>query len=121
MPKRYIPQPEDVKWVLDAHYEKWGFAAFRDECYLIIDEDDDGGHLAVEFASEWSRRNGIGGKVVHIPDYENALRYWIKEECRMQDVNSLLTEEEARKVEDDMNREHIMVMFEKAVNAAKYH
>lgn len=119
MPKRYIPQPKDVKWALEAHYEKWGFAAFRDECYLIIDEDDDGGHLAVEFATEWSRRNGIGGKVVHIPDYENALRYWIKEEYRMQDVKSL-TEEERIKVEDDMNREHIMVMYEKAVNAARH-
>lgn len=117
--KKQYTTPKDVKFALEEHYKKWGFAAFRDECYLTIDEEDDGNYLAIEFANAWSRLNGIGGKVVHIPDYENALRYWIAEECRMQDVESL-TEEEAMKAEDDMNREHIMVMYEMAVNAAKY-
>lgn len=119
MRKQYTT-PNDVRFALEAHYKKWGFTAFRDECHFTIEEEDDGDYLAIEFANEWSRRNGIGGKVVHIPDYENALREWIAEECRMQDVESL-TEEEARKAEDDMNREHIMVMYEKAVNAAMYH
>lgn len=107
MKLRYLPQ--DVKNALEEHYKKYGMKAFKDECYLVI--DDDGGHLAVEFASEWTRRNGIGGKAVHIPDYENTLQSWIDEECRMLGVERL-TNEERIGVEDDMTREHIMAMFE---------
>lgn len=117
-----MTNPEELISALNEHYKKWGFSSFKDECYLTVDRyaDDTRQPLIVEFVTPWSRRNGIGGIDVTLSNYQASLKEWIAEECRMQDVESL-TEEEARKAEDDMNREHIMIMYEKAVNAARYH
>ena len=93
----------EVRRVLEAHLAKYGVQAFRDECYLTIDEmADDGGHLIIEFDA---LPKNVVGKMVHLPNYQESLNEWIAEECRMN--GTALTAAECIEVELSMNREHI--------------
>lgn len=100
------PYHEEVRFALQAHFSKWGFAAFKDECYLVRYE---GEGLSIEWGSE-------GVAPVHIPEYENILADWISGY-----ENPSPSEEELYQMELEMNIEHIGVMVQKARNAERYY
>ncbi len=97
------PYHEEVRFALQAHLEKWGFTAFKDECYLVR-------YAGEGLSIEW----GWGVVPVHIPEYENILADWISGY-----ENPSPSEEELYQMELEMNIEHIGVMVQKARHAER--
>lgn len=98
------PYHKEVMLELQAHLKKYGFTAFKDECYLVRYEEEG---LSIEWGSE-------GGTPVHIPEYENVLADWISGY-----ENPSPSEEELYQMELEMNIEHIGVMVQKARQAMR--
>ena len=111
------PYHEEVRFALQTHFSKWGFTAFKDECYLVRYA---GEGLSIEWGSatpvpipemEWGCE---GIAPVHIPEYENILADWISGY-----ENPSPSGEELYQMELEMNLEHIGVMVQKARNAER--
>ena len=104
-----IYQPNKVKEALEEHFERNGFKAFRDECYITADPDYG---LIVEWGDPM--KYNVQGVRVSIPKYEKVLIDWISGY-----ENPSPSGEELYQMELEMNTEHIGVMVQKARQAMR--